>query len=61
VPSKPKQVAASGAPEQNTSGVLDALHSLAPHAEDARPKIGILWRKCGDENTHYLGQGASLR
>ena len=53
MPSKPKQVAASGAP--------DALHSLAPHAEDARPKIGILWRKCGDENTHYLGQGASLR
>ena len=45
----------------STLAVLDALHSLVPHAPDAQPKIGILHRKYGDENTHYLGQGASLR
>lgn len=43
------------------TAMLDALHSLAPHAKDAQPKIGILNRTYGDANTHYLGQGASLR
>ncbi|KAL4401793.1 hypothetical protein ACI68E_001441 [Malassezia pachydermatis] len=47
----------------NSTGesIRDALESLAPHALDAQPKFGILHRRFGDENTHYMGQGASLR
>lgn len=49
------------AADGTASAMIDALHSLAPHAPDAQPKIGILNRTYGDANTHYLGQGASLR
>ena len=45
----------------SAQSVRDALSALAPHAPDAQPKFGILHRVCGDENTHYMGQGASLR
>ena len=45
----------------DTVSIREALASLAPHAPDAQPKIGILNRTYGDAHTHYLGQGASLR
>ncbi|WFD42379.1 hypothetical protein MPSI1_001021 [Malassezia psittaci] len=47
--------------DETQTAMLEALHTLAPHAPDAQPKIGILHRKYGDENTHYMGQGVSLR
>lgn len=53
---------AQGAPAfEPVESVRDALRVLAPNAADAQPKIGILHRHYGDANTHYLGQGASLR
>lgn len=45
----------------SVDSVREALGSLAPHAPDAQPKRGILHRVYGDANTHYMGQGASLR
>ena len=48
-------------PANEAPSMFAALPSLAPHAPDAEPKIGILHRTYGDANTHYLGQGASLR
>ncbi|WFC98296.1 hypothetical protein MYAM1_001021 [Malassezia yamatoensis] len=47
--------------DETQTAMLEALHTLAPHAPDAQPKIGILHRNYGDENTHYMGQGVSLR
>lgn len=59
VPRSPSHGTGPAAPD--TYSVRDALASLAPHAPDARPRVGILHRTYGDANTHYLGQGASLR
>jgi len=48
-------------PFTSAEPVREALQSLAPHAPDAQPNFGILHRVYGDANTHYMGQGASLR
>lgn len=45
----------------SVGSVREALESLAPRAPDAQPQFGILHRVYGDANTHYMGQGASLR
>ncbi|PKI85161.1 hypothetical protein MVES_001363 [Malassezia vespertilionis] len=47
--------------EEPAMSVMGAVRALAPRAVDAQPHVGILHRRYGDANTHYIGQGASLR
>ena len=60
MPAAPTQQRGAAAPSDAPS-VRDALAALAPHAPDAQPKFGIRHRVFGDPNTHYVGQGVSLR
>lgn len=58
--STPRSTSSTGSTD-SAGGVFDALQALAPRASDAKPAFGILHRTYGDENTHYAGQGVSLR
>lgn len=60
MPAAPTQQRGASAPSDMHS-IRDALAALAPHAPDAQPKFGIRHRVYGDPDTHYVGQGVSLR